>query len=79
MEFVHTGLGALVAAVAVAFTALVATKAAAALWVAITFRRTRHLLAHHRVVGQPDQGSADGRLIRLDSRSWVQPVVATPP
>lgn len=37
MEFVHTDLGALVAAVAVAFTALVATKAAAALWVAVTF------------------------------------------
>lgn len=37
MELVHTGLGALAAAVAVAFTALVATKAAAALWVAVTF------------------------------------------
>jgi len=37
MEFVLTGFNALIAAVAVAFTALVAAKVAGGLWAATTF------------------------------------------
>lgn len=36
MEMLHTGLGALIAAIGVAFMALVASKTAAALWVVTT-------------------------------------------
>lgn len=36
MEILHTGLGALIAAIGVAFIALVASKTAAALWVVTT-------------------------------------------
>jgi hypothetical protein len=36
MEMLHTGLGALIAAIGVAFIALVATKAATGLWVVVT-------------------------------------------
>lgn len=36
MELLQTGLGTLIAAIGVAFIALVATKAAAGLWVVVT-------------------------------------------